>query len=250
MQRRPVLFAAALLLVGGLRAEAQETKPIVLLGGATGKNGSVILKALQGGPYHVRAMTRDAEKANAKYGTIAEWVQADVTKPETLPPAMKDVSYVIDAVAATGIMGDNKPERVDFEGTRNLAAAAKAAGVKRFVIITSSVSGKKDHFLNKIGNDVLIYKGKAEEELIASGVPYVIIGPSGMNDKPGATQEIKLIPRAEYKDGMTITRADTALVAIEALTNPDAANKAFTVYNGEARASAAWKQTFAGLPAK
>jgi len=231
---------------------APPRKPVVLLAGATGNNGSVILKALlalPGEPYEVRAMTRDSGAAVSKFGSIATWYEADVLKPATLAKVMDGVDYVIDAKAATGIFGDNRPEKVDLEGTRNMVAAATAAGVKKYVIITSSVSGQKDHFLNTVGRDVLIYKGLAEEALIASGLPYVIVGPAGMTDDP-AGREIRLIPRRDYVGGMKITRADTAAVCIEALANPDAVNKAFTVVNGDGPATDAWKRSFAGLPAK
>lgn len=253
------LFAASFALMFSVSAVAQDApvapakKPVVLLAGATGKNGSAVLKALNklpGQPYDVRAMTRDSAAAVSKFGSdTASWYEADVLKPETLVKVMAGVDYVIDAKAATGIFGDNRPEMVDLEGTKNMVAAAKAAGVKKYVIITSSVSGQKDHFLNTIGRNVLIYKGEAEDVLMKSGLDYTIVGPAGMNDDP-AGKEIKLIPRKDYVAGQKITRADTAIVCIEALTNPGASNKAFTVYNGEGAASDAWKQTFAGLPSK
>lgn len=251
MKRR--IFIGGLLTTAAARAQQDPaaSKPNVLLAGATGKNGSVILKALQalpGDPYYVKAMTRDSGAAVSKYGSIANFFDADVLKPDTLKKVMENVSYVIDAKAATGILGDDRPEAVDLEGTKNMIAAAKAAGVKRYVIITSSVSGQKDHFLNKIGRNVLIYKGLAEEELFKSGIPYVVVGPSGINDDPPG-KEIKLIPRSQYTAGMKITRADTATVCIEAMTNPDAANKTFTIYNGEGAASDAWKASFSALPA-
>lgn len=233
-------------------AEAPAKKPVVLLVGSTGNNGSAVLRAfnaMPGEPFDVRAMTRDSGAAISKYGSIANWYEADVLKPETLTKVMQGVDYIIDAKAATGVLGDNRPEAVDLEGTKNLIAAAKAAGVKHYVIITSSVSGKKDHFLNYIGRNVLIYKGLAEEALMSSGLNYTIVGPAGMTDEP-AGKEIKLIPRAEYVAGQKITRADTATVCIEALTNPGAINKAFTVINGDGAGSDAWKQTFATLPSK
>ncbi len=235
-------------------ALAQETpprKPVVVLAGSTGKNGSVVLRALQalpGEPFDVRAMTRDSAKAVSNFGSIASWYDADVLQPETLTRVMVGADFIIDAKAATGILGDNRPEAVDLEGTQNMIAAAKTAGIKRYVIITSSVSGQKDHFLNKIGRNVLIYKGLAEEALFKSGIPYVVVGPSGMNDYP-PSKEIKMIPRAQYVAGMTITRADTAAVCIEAMTNPAAANRAFNIHNGTGPATDAWKSTFATLPA-
>lgn len=252
--KRRFFIGSALGAVAAGRVHAQDpaaAKPNVLLAGATGKNGSVILKALQalpGDPYYVKAMTRDSGAAVSKYGSIANFFEADVLKPETLKKVMENVSYVIDAKAATGILGDDRPEAVDLEGTRNMIAAAKAAGVKRYVIITSSVSGQKDHFLNKIGRNVLIYKGLAEEELFKSGIPYVVVGPSGMNDDPPG-KEIRLIPRSAYTAGQKITRADTATVCIEAMTNPAAANKVFSIHNGDGPATDAWKASFAALPA-
>jgi uncharacterized protein YbjT (DUF2867 family) len=247
------LLSGLIALGVAFAAVAQEAKkPVVVLAGSTGKNGSVILKtlmALPGAPYAVRAMTRDTGAAVSKLGSIADFYEADVLKPETLKKVMDGADYIIDAKAATGIIGDNRPEMVDLEGTKNMIAAAKAAGVKKYVIITSSVSGQKDHFLNKIGRDVLIYKGLAEEALIASGIPYVIIGPAGMTDDP-AGKEIKLVPRSEYVAGQKITRADTALIAIEAIMNEGAVNRAFSIHNGEGPATDAWKQTFAAMPTK
>lgn len=237
------LGAAAFALPARAQTIVGTKAAVVLVAGATGKNGSFVVKALQAMPqFSVRGMSR-----NPRPSTDILWVQADVTKPETLQRALDGVTYVIDAKAATGLTGDQRPEAVDFEGTRNLAAAAKAAGVRRYVIITSSISGTVDHPMNKRGADVLIHKGNAEAELVKSGVPYTIVGPTGMNnDSPG--REIKLIPRSEYKGGLTITRADTATVCIEALTNPDAANRAFSIFNGDGPATDAWKAAFAAMP--
>lgn len=256
LRRHWLAAAAAIVLFGSGPAAAQGPagKPVVLLAGATGKNGSQVLKALKalpGAPFEVRAMTRDSAAAVSKFGSdFATWYEADVLKPETLAKVMAGVDYIIDAKAATGILGDDRPEMVDYEGTKNMLAAAKAAGtVKKYVIITSSVSGQKDHFLNKVGRNVLIYKGQAEEALIASGIPYVIVGPAGMTDDPPG-QAIKLIPRAEYVAGMKISRADTAAVCIAALADPNADNRAFTVINGDGAYADGWQEAFARMPAK
>ena len=238
----------------GLAAVA---KPLVLLAGATGNNGSPILRQLQelpGAPYRVRAMARDVSKAKAKVGaTLAwvEWVEADVTKPETLKAALDGVDYIIDAKAAPMSPFGDSPEAINFQGTLNMIAAASKAGgrVKKYVAITSSSAGIKDHLLNTIGRDVLIYMGLAEEALIASGIPYVIIGPARLNDYPSG-RSIVLIPRADYVTGMTVTRADMAAVCIAALANPDADNHAFTVANGEGANDDAWQRAFARMPEK
>jgi uncharacterized protein YbjT (DUF2867 family) len=236
-------------LVGG-EALANLRGKTVLLAGATGNNGRVVLRQLAALGVHVRAMTRDVADAREEIGAQFEWVQADVTVPETLTAAMQGVNVVISAVATAMPFGSNRSERVDYDGTINLARAAKAAGATRFVIITSSVSGKKDHFLNYIGGNVLIWKGRAEEELMKSGLEYVVVGPTAMTDDPGGVQPIQIFSRDKYRSGMRITREDVATVVIAAAALPDAANRTFSVANGIGPPLADWHRAFRNMPAK
>lgn len=234
------------------RAWAQEARRLrVFLAGATGRNGSVILQSLMslpGTPFEVTAMSRDVAKARARFAGVA-WVEGDVTQPDSLARAMQGgVDLIISAVASSSAEGPNRPEAVDAEGTRNLIAAAKKAGARRFVIITSSVSGQADHPLNKRLGNVLMHKAAAEQALYESGLEYVVVGPSGMTDEPPGQRKIVLMPRSDYKPGMTIGRADTARVVIHALTDPQAANRTFTVAYGEGADDGAWKTEFASLP--
>jgi uncharacterized protein YbjT (DUF2867 family) len=220
----------------------------ILLGGATGSNGRHVLKHLHDLGLDVRGMSRDIEAANEEIGSQYQWVEADVTKPATLVAAVEGVDIVISAIATSWPFGSNRSEKVDYEGTVNLSAAAKDAGATRFVIITSSVSGTKKHFLNTIGGNVLIWKAKAEETLVDSGLEYVVIGPAGIDDDPGGKEAIALIPRSEYEAGMFIGRADLAAVVIAAAGHPEAANQVFTATNTDGAASDAWLSSFGSLP--
>jgi uncharacterized protein YbjT (DUF2867 family) len=233
--------------IGNTVRTALEGKTI-LLAGATGNNGHHILKHLKALGLDVRAMSRDIDDAKEEFGDEVAWVQADVTKPETLTAAVEGADIVISAVATAMLIGNNRPEKVDYEGTKNLATAAKAAGATRFVVITSSHSGVKDHFLNIIGRNVLIWKGKAEEALVASGLEYVVVAPARIDDTPGAERAISLIPRSEYESGMFIGREDLAAVVIAAAGHPDGANRVFTATTTDAAASQAWLESFSSLP--
>ncbi len=241
MEPRDLVGPEALAALAGRR---------VLIAGATGRNGRVVLSLARDLGLTVRATSRDPAAARATHGDGVEWVAADVTDPASLAAATRGVDVVISAVATAKPFGANRPELVDYEGTRNLVAAARAAGARRFVIITSSSSGKRRHFLNYIGGNVLIWKGRAEDELAASGLEYVVVGPARMNDEPGATRSIRLIPRADYRPGMTVTRADTAIAVLTAAGLPAAANRSFTVCNGDGPATAGWRDQFAALPAR
>ncbi len=223
---------------------------VILLAGATGNNGSVVLRQLGDLGLPVRAMSRDADAAREEFGNRYEWVQADVTDPTSLVRAMAGVDIVISAVATSMPVGGNRPEKVDYEGTINLARAAKAAGVQRFVIITSSHSGETGGWLNLLGRDVLVWKGKAEEVLVASGMEYVIVGPARINDEAGGAKQIGLIPRAKYANDMMITREDLASVVIAVAGLPAAANRSFSVINTDASADAGWSGSLSAMPVR
>ena len=222
----------------------------VLLAGATGNNGSAILQQFQALGIPVRAMSRNAAKARKKFGSDGiEWVEANVTDPASLAAAAEDVDVVIWAVATAMPFGGNRPEKVDGEGMANMAAAARAAGARRFVAITSASSGDEEHFLNWVG-DMMIWKGKGEEAVMTSGLEYVIVAPAGIDfDGPGGEKPIRLSPRTEYQRGQTITSADLSSAIIAAAVLPDAANRVFLVFNGEGGPDDQWQAQFAAMPA-
>lgn len=251
LYRRNFLIAALLAAAAGVQPVRAADKPKVFLAGATGRNGSVVLQALlalPGAPFAIIAMSRDPAKARERFPGVT-WVQGDVTEPSSLDAAMAGgVDFIINAVASSSAEGPNRPEAVDAQGTRNLIAAGKKAGARRFVIITSSVSGQIDHPLNKRLGNVLVYKAEAEQALFDSGLDYVVVGPSGMTDEAPGQRRIILIPRDQYRQGMVIGRADTARVIIHALTDPAAANRTFTVAYGEGPDDGRWKESFSSLP--
>ena len=221
----------------------------LLLAGATGNNGGAVREQLTALGVRVRAMSRNGDKARDKFGDNHDWVSGDVTKPETLGPVLEGVDVVIWAVATMRPWGSNRPEMVDYQGVVNMAAAAQEAGVSRMVMITSSVSGSEDSLLNWVG-DMIIYKGKGEEAVMASGLEYVIVGPSAIKFEEGGKAPIRMIPRAEYERGQAITSGDLASVVIAAAALPEAANRVFSVNNGEGNADLGWHAQFADLPAR
>jgi uncharacterized protein YbjT (DUF2867 family) len=223
---------------------------LILLAGASGNNGGAVLRELLGLGLKVRAMSRGGSGKPCSSGPNLEWVRGDVTDPATLGKALAGVEIVISAVATARPFGRNRPETVDYQGTVNLAQAARQAGARRFVIITSSVSGRQGGLMNLIGRNVLVWKGRAEEALIESGLEYVVVGPARMNAEPGGKRQIRVIPRADYRAGMSITREDLASVVVGAAGLPAAANRSFSVINTDAPADATWRDDLARMPAR
>ena len=106
--KQPILVCLLAVLVSGLaqaglgpetllgeQAVSQLREQTVLLAGATGNNGSAILRQLQSLEIPVRAMSRDAEGASEEFGSDGiTWVEADVTEPASLAAAVDGVDVV------------------------------------------------------------------------------------------------------------------------------------------------------------
>merc|ERR1712196_405894 len=118
------------------------------------------------------------------------------------------------------------PEEVDWIGAKLQVDAAKAAGVKHFVFVSSMGGTQPENFLNTIGRradgsggDILCWKRKAERYLIESGLDYTIIHPGGLVDKPGAERELLVGVDDELLElkSRQVPRADVARVCVESL---------------------------------
>jgi len=134
---------------------------MILVAGATGYVGSRVAARLAAAGEDVRGLAR------SKGG--------DLTKPETLPPFLVGVDLVIHAAAITGDKREpykGAYDRVNREGTENLVAAARVAGVKRLVVV-SGLGCKPAP-----AGTYMATRWGLEEAVRKSGIPYVILQPS------------------------------------------------------------------------
>ncbi|KAJ1490605.1 hypothetical protein T484DRAFT_1776731 [Baffinella frigidus] len=120
--------------------------------------------------------------------------------------------------------------KIDWIGCKQQIDVAKELGVEHIVLVSSmGVSERKnndDNMLNKIGNgNILVWKAKAEAYLMGVGVPYTIIHPGGLSNKPGGEREIVvgvnddlLDNFAELGASRSIPRADVAEVVAQGVS--------------------------------
>jgi uncharacterized protein YbjT (DUF2867 family) len=227
-------------------SKADAKKGLVLVAGATGRTGRLVVRTLLENGFHVRAFVRDVERAKKLLGSTIDYVKGDVREIKSIKPALEGVTHLISAIGA-GPGGDagNGPEFVDYGGVKNLSDAASDAKLDHFVLISSMGVTHEDHYLNKAFDNVLKWKLKGEQVLRKSGVPYTIVRPGGLTDGDGGQQEI-LFKQGD-KDGGLISRTDVARVCVAALKIPAARNKTFEVINGSTPPVKDWKTLFAGL---
>jgi dihydroflavonol-4-reductase len=107
----------------------------VLVTGATGKVGHAIASALLERGDHVRAIVRDPTQAASLLPAGIEPVKGDATAPETFAPAVEGCELVFNAMGLPEqwVRDQSIFDRVNAVGSGELAAAAKRAGVRRFV---------------------------------------------------------------------------------------------------------------------
>ena len=237
----------ATLLGSGCTASLPATPKTVLVAGATGQTGRLIVTELLANGYDVRALVRDPAKARQTLGDRIEIVQGDVKDPASLAAAITGTDAVISAIGARAATGPERPEMIDYEGVKNLVAAAVAARSQQFVLVSSRGVTQADNSLNKVFGNVLIWKLKGEDALRASGVPYTIVRPGGLVNAAGGDKDIVLEQGDAVSAQSTITRADVARICVEALKFPEARNRTFEV---SARAGAKvsdWRAKFAAL---
>jgi len=110
----------------------------VLLTGATGFVGSHIAKAFVEAGYDVRCGVRSTSNTRVLDGLAVEFVPLDLGRGgEIEAKVVADAEIVVHAAGITRARRENEYHTVNAEATRRLAAAAAAAGVRRFVLISS-----------------------------------------------------------------------------------------------------------------
>ena len=128
---------------------------------------------------------------------------------------------------------------------RRFADAAAAAKLSQIVVISSSGVTQKDNVLNRLFNNVLIWKFRGEEAVRASGVPYTIIRPGGLTDASGG-QKTLIFAQGDNSTG-SVSRADVAAACRAALQIPTSRNRTFELISGPGAEPADWAKLFASL---
>lgn len=212
---------------------------MILVSGATGSLGGRITRSLLAQGKDVRILARHnspsemlaqqgrANTAASLEAAGAQVVYGDLKDRASLDALCAGIDTVVTTATATQRDGEDTIERVDLQGTQNLIAAARAAGVKRF-IYTSVPGAAIDHPLQ-----LFAFKGACEDALVRSGMEYTIFQPAiymqiwigmivGLPLAMGLP--ITLIGEGSHHHNF-VSEADVAAFEVAAVDNPKAANQ-------------------------
>ncbi|MFJ9738602.1 SDR family oxidoreductase [Streptomyces sp. NPDC101166] len=201
------------------------TPMTVLVVGATGSVGRLVVAESIARGHTTRALVRDAARAESSLPAEAQTVVGDVTRPETLPAAVADTDAVVLTLGSDG-SAHSSPEDVDYAGVRNLLAALDGL-TPRVVLMTAigitSRSSVYDHLLD--------WKRRSERLVRASGLPYTIVRPGWFDmNSPGEHRLVFLqgdTRRSGTPSDGAVARDQIAQVLVQALTAPEATGKTF-----------------------
>ena len=151
--------------------------PPLFLTGTSGFVGRRLLSRLAGAGYsEVRLLTRDPARLAAPGGLPPTWqvVPGDLADPGGWAGALRGTDTVVHLAAATGKARRQVHLAVNLEGTRRLLQVAQAAGVRRFLYVSSIAVAYPDrphyHYAET--------KAAAEGLVGASGLEFLIVRPT------------------------------------------------------------------------
>ena len=148
----------------------------VLVAGATGQLGSVIVKKLASAGVPVRAVARNAQKLESLKGPGVETKAVDLMNLAALTEACRGVGQIVSTVNNAMGSGATSPTKIDLTAHQNLCAAARNAGVRRITFISARGIDQDSPV------DLFRIKWYIEDAIRRSGVPYVIVRPTAFMD--------------------------------------------------------------------
>jgi uncharacterized protein YbjT (DUF2867 family) len=195
----------------------------ILVLGATGGTGRSIVKQALARGNEVTVLVRSPEKAGNLKGVKV--VAGDARDERTLRQSLKGQDAVISALGTPA--SPFREVTLLSTATRALVSAMKAEHVSRLVCITGIGAGdSKGHggfmFDNVIYPLLLskMYADKNRQEAIVkdSGLDWVLVRPSVLNDKPGG-HAIRALTDFSSFHGGTIARSDVAGFVLDQVRN-------------------------------
>jgi uncharacterized protein YbjT (DUF2867 family) len=199
----------------------------VLVVGATGQLGRVIVRKLTATGATVRALARN-QAALARLAPPAEIAAVDLRDLPKLTEACRGVDQIVATANNNMGKGPDSPTRVDLSAYQNLCAAARNTGVRRLIYVSYRGVAQDAPV------DIFRIKWYIEDAIRRSGVPHVMLRPTafmevwideilakGIREKGVATI---------FGDGRHVANYiavdDVAEFAVRILSRPDVMNEA------------------------
>lgn len=193
---------------------------ILVLGGTGGTGRLIVSQALERGQ-QVTALVRSPEKASDLKG--AKLIVGDVRDEKVLREALKGQGAVVSSLGTPA--SPFREVTLLSTATHALVSAMKAENVSRLVCITGMGAGDSAGHGGFLFDNVIfplllkkVYADKNRQETIVrdSGLDWILVRPTVLNDKPGHGSVRALTDLSGFHGG-GISRADVATFVLDQL---------------------------------
>lgn len=221
----------------------------LLVVGATGSIGRLVVAEAVRRGHAVRALVRSADKGR-RLPAGATAIVGDVTRPETLAEAVASIDAVVFTLGSDGA-GKVGAESVDYGGVRNILRALGDRPA-RIALMTAIGVTDRDGAYNR-RTEAHDWKRRAERLVRASGRAYTIVRPGWFDYNDADQHRLTLLQgdtrhAGNASDGV-IAREQIAEVLVASLTADAAIGKTFELVAEHGPAQAALEPLFAALDA-
>ncbi|WP_433720891.1 SDR family oxidoreductase [Actinoplanes sp. CA-051413] len=201
----------------------------ILVAGGHGKVALRLLGLLAAQGHTARGLIRSPDQAADLTALGAVPVIGDLENDETLNAYVQGADAVVFAAGAGPGSGAARKRTVDLGGAVKLADAARATGVRRYVMVSSIGADRPD----SAGESMRAYlqaKAEADDYVRASGLDFTIVRPGSLTDDPG-TGLVRV--SAELGNRGPVPRDDVAAVLAAVLTTPATIGTTFELFAGD-----------------
>ena len=202
----------------------------VAIAGAHGRIARRLTPLLAARGDRVRGLIRNPAHADDVRADGAEPVLLDLEKAgaDEVAAAIDGADAVVFAAGAGPGSGAARKMTVDRDGAVALVRAAEAAGVGRYVIV-SSVGAEAPPDGDDVFSVYLRAKAEADQAVMASSLAWTVVRPGPLTDAPG-TGTVRLETEPFRAD---VTRDDVARVVAATLAEPRSAGLKLYVADGD-----------------
>jgi uncharacterized protein YbjT (DUF2867 family) len=183
--------------------------------GATGRTGRLVVEQALAAGHTVTALVRSPEKLATGHSNLRV-VAGQATETSAVSSALEGADAVISTLGGKG--------SVIADSTRAIVAAAPTTGVSR-VVVLSTFAAERDRLdagtrlLTGIGMGAMLKDKSAGEEMLRrSDLEWTIVYASLLSDGPASGSVVVLPDGAKRGLSQKISRADLAAWMVEAAT--------------------------------
>ena len=219
----------------------------VLVVGATGSIGRLVVEEAVKQGYTVRALVRSQAKA-VQLPTAAQIVIGDVTRPDTLAAAVNDIDAIVFTLGSDGA-GKVGAETVDYGGVHNILAALGSRKVRIALMTSIGVTNRTGSYNRS--TEAHDWKRRSERLVRASGSPYTIVRPGWFDYNKSDEHKLLFLQgdtrqAGNSSDGV-IARRQIAEVLVRSLCSAHALRKTFELVAEKGAAQKDLELLFAAL---